>query len=592
MEKILKTLFFMVTICSISISCSDGDDETPVDPPEPPPVSGFTITSIEKLNQSASTINSHADVTSRSSLKMNFRSYVDLGESELGVTVPHYPRIKKMANGNFIMFFNQNQHGGSCYYSISSNLKLWQSMGKIFNSVNITDLTYGNSNVRMFATTDAVVLANGDILAVSSYRARDGGYTTMPRDAGLILRRSTNNGTSWSEPVAIYQGVNWEPYLIQLPSGEIHCYFTDSSRTGIQSKDTGTAMIVSKDNGKTWTPGFGSTPYYVIRSKHTINGNTYFNDQMPSVIKLNGSNELAAVVETTGGDNLYHISLAYSGEDGEWKHLAKDEAGPTDRITKAFSGAAPYLVQFASGETVLSYNSSSKLNMKMGDAKARSFGNSYIPFSGSGFWGTMQLANDHILIGSMPNTSKGTMMLAQFVLNHRITATHRSVAIDGSNTEWADTDHALFVGEKSQAQGTLRCAFDNENVYFLTEVLDNSIEKDDHVAIYLNPVTSDDKLTNEACRIKVSYNGTVISEAYNGNSWTSADLGVSVKAESENSKNDKGGYIVEISIPRSKLTIKSGEMLVNFSLFDNKEEEAIANVSSTSTAKWIPINGL
>lgn len=408
-----------------------------------------------------------------------------------------------------------------------------------------------------------------------------------------MLRRSTNNGTSWSDPVKIFQGVNWEPYLLQLPSGEIHCYFTDSNRTGIQGKDTGTAMIVSKDNGQTWTPFLGSNPYYVIRSKHTIDGKTYFNDQMPSVIKLNGSNELAAVMETTNSANEYYISYAYSGEDGEWTYLTADQAGPEDRNTKVFLGAAPYLVQFPSGETVLSYNRSNQFNLKMGDAKARNFGDSYVPFSG-GFWGgSLQVMNDHQLIGVMPNTSKGAILLAQFVLNHRIAATSRSVVIDGSNSEWTDTDHALFVGGKSQAQATLRCSFDKDNVYFLVEVLDKSIAKEDYAAIYLNPVTGDNKLTSEACRIKVSYDGIVSSEVYNGSSWTNTDLGVSGKVKYENNKNDKSGYITEIAIPRSKLNIKSGEILVNFSISDSEGgEDAIVSTSSTSTAKWIPISGL
>lgn len=76
------------------------------------------------------------------------------------------------------------------------------------------------------------------------------------KDAGIELRRSTDNGVTWSEPVKIYQGVNWEPFLLELPTGELHCYFTDSSRTGLEGHDTdtGTAMVVSADGGKTWSP--------------------------------------------------------------------------------------------------------------------------------------------------------------------------------------------------------------------------------------------------------------------------------------------------------------------------------------------------
>ena len=55
-------------------------------------------------------------------------------------------------------------------------------------------------------------------------------------------------------------------------------------------------------------------------------------------------------------------------------------------------------------------------------------------------------------------------------------------------------------------------------------------------------------------------------------------------------RNDNYGYISEISVPRSSLTISSGQVLVNFSITDNKEEEAVSDVSSIS--RWIPVAGL
>ena len=279
MRFFLKTIFFLTTISLIAISCGDKDEGDPIDPPTPPPVDVFNITPIDKLNQGDEIVNSHADNTSRSSLKMNFRSYVELNTTSLGVETPHYPRVKRMANGNFIMFFQNEQHSVSCNYAISQNLKLWTPKGKLFTN----DKSY------YYATTDAVVLTNGDILAVASFRSTTD-YKNNPQQAGLAIRRSTDNGASWSQQANIYQGVNWEPYLLEVSPGIVHCYFTDSNRTGIQGKDTGTAMVVSKDNGRTWTPSFGNEPYYVIRSKHSIDGKTYFNDQMPSVIKLNASN--------------------------------------------------------------------------------------------------------------------------------------------------------------------------------------------------------------------------------------------------------------------------------------------------------------
>ncbi len=551
------------------------------------------ITPIAELNQGTSTVNSHADVTSRSSLKMDFRSYVDLGKSEIGVDNPNYPRVKRLMNGSYIMFFHNNQIGASCSYATSQDLKTWTSKGTIFKNYSITD-SDGQANERRFSNCDALVLSNGDIIAVASYRANTG-YKEKPLDAGIIMKRSTNNGVTWSNPIEIYRGINWEPYLLELPSGEIQCYFTDSNRTNIESTDTGTAMVVSKDNGKTWTPSFGSEPYYVLRTKYTKSGKTYFNNQMPSVIKLVGSNELAAALEAN--INGYHISFAYSGESGEWKHLKVTEEGPSDRNDSAFEGCAPYLVQFPSGETVVSYNKSSTYYMKMGDAKARNFRTeTYAPFAGKGYWGTMEVIDNHRLVGAMPNTDAGKVMLAQFILNHRIAATSRTANIDGNNSEWKNTDHAIFVGDKSQAQATLRCAFDNENVYFLVEVLDRYMDKKDYAEICLSPATDNNIIAKDACKIRVAYDGIRSAEIYNS-SWISSNLGASVNTSYKGSiSNDSDvdyGYIAEISIPRSKLNIKAGELLVNFSISDSLGgEDAISNTGLKSMAKWIPITGL
>ena len=176
--------------------------------------------------------------------------------------------------------------------------------------------------------------------------------------------------------------------------------------------------------------------------------------------------------------------------------------------------------------------------------------------------------------------------------NHRINVVRRSVKVDGNNKEWANTDHALFVGEKSQVQGTLRCSCDDKNVYFLVEVLDRSLLRGDYATVYISPGDSK-SLADGAARIQVSMDGLKSTETYAGK-WNNAEMGVEVKTYVCNDTNedriDNYGYIAEISVPRSSLTISSGQVLVNFSITDNKEEEAVSDVSSIS--RWIPVAGL
>ena len=96
------------------------------------------------------------------------------------------------------------------------DFKTWSYKGKLFTNYSIID-SKGEKNDRRYSNCDGLVLSNGDILAVASYRANNG-YRDLPKDAGIEMRRSTDNGVTWSEPVSVYQGVNWEPYLLELSS--------------------------------------------------------------------------------------------------------------------------------------------------------------------------------------------------------------------------------------------------------------------------------------------------------------------------------------------------------------------------------------
>ena len=93
------------------------------------------------------------------------------------------------------------------------------------------------------------MLANGDILAFTAFRLKNG-YRLNNLNNGIKMRRSKDNGRTWSAPEIIYRGTTWEPSAVQLSSGEIHVYFTSADPN---KGDSGTALLRSKDNGATWT---------------------------------------------------------------------------------------------------------------------------------------------------------------------------------------------------------------------------------------------------------------------------------------------------------------------------------------------------
>lgn len=584
----------------------DEEEEEPGKDEEEKPEPVVFITSIDQLNQSEESLNSHADDTRRSQVKMNFRTYTEVPKSELVEPNQQYPRIKKMADGRYIMFYQKGASkssgiGQRCHWAISEDLIHWEHKGNVFTKRTLTTAD-GEKINRYYANCDAVVLKNGDILAVASYRGDK--YKEDTQWDGVELRRSTDNGQTWGDYQEIYKGgINWEPYIIELASGEIHCYFTDSNRTGEggHGQDTGVALVTSSDGGLTWNPTPQDefyAPYYVLRMAWQDGNTRRFNHQMPCIIQLNNSNELAAAMESHPGGKDYHISMAYSGEDGQWEHLAVDQEGPEDSENMQFLGSAPYLIQFPSGETLLSYNRGG-YHLKMGDARARNFEETpYDPFKSSSFWGSLCLLDSHRAIGTIPHGSNESILVAQFILNHRIQATERNVLPDGDNQEWKPQDHALFIGDQTQAQATLRAAQDDGHVYFLAEVLDRNLNRSasDYVSLYISPLSADNTLGNGAFRINISTQGVKSIEAYDNGKWVETQKDITVETticDRPDLPSDGKGYIAEIAIPREMLNIQEGELLVNYSITRNYAvQDALADHNTNDTSRWIPVSGL
>lgn len=80
---------------------------------------------------------------------MNYRMLVTMESS-----YPRYPRIKKMKNGDYILFYHNgsanNNIGRRCVYALSKDLKTWSNKGEIFNSYDIID-SKGNKNIHCYA---------------------------------------------------------------------------------------------------------------------------------------------------------------------------------------------------------------------------------------------------------------------------------------------------------------------------------------------------------------------------------------------------------------------------------------------------------
>ena len=579
----------------------------------------LTLTPFEKLNASADAVNSHKDDWAQSVLTLNYRSIVNVGASVLGTDSPSYSRIVKLADGSYILTAHDYYSGGNgstVYWATSKDLVNWTPQGKLFASRSVVNAR-GQEATRLYTNGFGKVLSNGDVLMFASFRTT-GTYSIWKwRDEqGIEMRRSTDNGKTWSEPYEVYRGPNWEAMMLEDGDGELELYFSES-RPWISGSHSGTSMVRSTDGGRTWLPGLGKEPYRVIR--HTWydahQERWLFTDQMPGLIILNDSKCKAGVFESAhdypvGGSVNFSISFAWSPEDGNWNYIEGEEkdgtgldvktakVGPADRKIDVWNGSAPSLLQFPSGETVVSYGQDAYQWLRVGDSQARNFGaaGKYLPAKGS--WSSILLDGTHELITHMRNSTDSKnvgVTICKLALNHRIAASSHKVVIDGGNSDWVNADDALFAGSKCQAQATLRCAADADNIYFLVECRDENVSKDDYVQVFIAPSDAA-KLNAQTLRVKVGLNGLRNQGVYAGN-WIEKDLGANAVVRYDATLSDASdvdnGWLTEISVPRSSVKVVDGKVKVNLALFDMEGgEDAIVFTGEKNPQKWITVTGL
>ena len=517
------------------------------------------LRTIDDLNNTPHALNSHAGVEQFSSLEADRTSYRLISKEELNISgTPTYSRIKRLNNGEWLLLFQGHKIGSYIYYCISKDLKEWSYRKALFTPYPVTHSQ--GEDQRRFSTADAVVLQNGDIIVVCSYRANKGYRKSI--DCGIMMRRSSDNGATWSNEEIIYKGTNWEPYLLLLPDGRIQCYFTDCNPA---TRNSGTSIITSSDNGKSW-----SEKQIVCRQHRCTldNGTRIYSDQMPSFRLLNDGKTLLGFLEAntsnlaTGEKSHYRMSvIRQHGVD--WTPLTGDEVGPSDRDSNIIRGAGGYVETFPSGETILSCNIHSRFSLKVGNHTGTEFNGQawdkdwLRPLPKGGYWGSTERIDSHRILATMH--CKEGIQIITLHLNHRITAPRKSVKIDGKSHEWQH-DEALFIGSDSPSQMVLRAAHDKENLYLLLECNN----KDSAVKLRIG----------ELPQLHISTKG------YKGD-------GIRVKCRKAESDKKERGFIAEVAVPLEKIaTERDGDIALWAALIGNDSQDSFSHSSELNRTTW------
>lgn len=546
----------------------------------------LSLSPFTALNQDKDPLLSHEDEIGRSSLAPIAGESWEIGQAEASVLYPSYPRIRKIGESTYALIWQNNGsstgNGKDTYYALSEDLANWSYKGLLFASRNVTSAGSGETVLQYHTNADMKLLADGRICAMSSfwtpatYRMQE-----CKADHGIRIKFSSDGAKTWSEEQVIYSGPCWEPFIVESPSGILQCYFAES-RPWISDSHSGTSMVQSSDGGATWTPGLGEEPLRVMRNSwaDADSGTSKFTWQMPVGVTLAGGSRMAFALESVTGrlsSPVHYISIAYSPESGVWTPLEDNDIGPmTDAQVNFTRGTAPSLIQFPSGETVLSYENGS-MKYRLGDQSARNFTQEGDLFTHQGAWSSLETESAHTLLAvdRKGSGSEGCITLRRLALNHSVYASLRAIAVDADDKDWSVMDHALYLGGESVG-GTLRFSTDGSYLYFLAEVADNKISKDHSVTLYLG---GPDKtisfgpsgLLSSTCsnvRLSIAYDGTL-----------------------DNNSDQDNGYRAEGSIPLSALSLIGSTLTVNAGLTGS--EGGTVNLSALEQQeKWPHILGL
>ena len=462
------------------------------------------ILPIAELNRGGTDGDHMEDDYNTASVEADFRSKVLLNSATTGsfrYDSAFYPRVKKVRDDLYLLLYHYTQTGQHLYYATSRDGVHWNAPEVLYNRVDhkfvyeYGDRT-GQTDGYYAVNPDAVVLDNGEILCAYSVRPFNG-YETYIELNGLDLIRGTvteDGRIKWSAPTRVYTGQNWEASFLKHDDGRIELYFTQIapyiSKYGYDKsyRSSGTAMLVSTDNGYTWTPSIqpgdknnyrATTVFQQIVG--TRNNLPYFCGQMPVAVSLANGKTMLAVEIRRLLQQKYDISYALSGEDGVWKALDFTEEGPDTTKANYITGASPYLARFTSGEVVMTYATGNRLWSRLGAPDGSEF--SAAAFSilpdAPGFWGSVERVGSHAMLFTNQATSSdgktsGIAMIRGY-LNHRINAPKYTVTVDGYTNDWENNTDAFFVGSATQAQVTLRTAHDDDNLYFLVSRLVNAL---------------------------------------------------------------------------------------------------------------------
>ena len=392
------------------------------------------------------------------------------------------------------------------------------------------------------AVPDLIQLSDGTI--VVGYNPRPSAPYEEDRRFGIRCVRSTDNGATWSDPIYIYDASHlfsdgcWEPSFLEMPDGELHCYFANEHPYTTNS-DQEISLCRSFDKGLTW-----SAPERVTYRAGARDG-------MPSAI-ITEDDEIVVIVEDNGqpGYHGFRATTMRCTVEQNW-HDCWVDGGSSRRnmifanaTDKQATSAAPYIRRLRNGYTLASWQGDAgrtggQLDMytAVGNKNAKSFNQVCQPFKrpsdGASLWNSVNVAFDNVVyaLGSHSGSGQGGIQLLKGYVLDYVKADFGTPVIDGSfakETWTASKCEQVVLGHQKRTRSAHDFLYDNDCLYFFSYVGDSDQHTDlidrDGVWLTLDMTNTPDTYPLEGMyRVFFDIDGSVKFYNAQGNKWVLAD---------------------------------------------------------------------
>ena len=515
----------------------------------------------------------------------------------------NYARIIQLQDGRIMA---AAESGGGISVCYSSNYgKTWTS----------PELIVRQQSLIPYAVPDLIQLTDGTILV--GFNPRPSSPYSENRKFGIRTMISHDNGKNWEGPIFIFDAQYisdngcWEPSFLELPSGELHCYFANENDFTLSNEQC-ISMCRSFDKGKTW-----SDPIRISFRPGSRDG-------MPVPI-ITDNGEIAVIIEDNGwpGYSGFRATTVRCPLSDNWNSVIGADSPNRNIIfantnDKKYKSAAPYLRKLQSGETIASWQgdygdrkgvgeSQYDMFVAVGDKDAKNFKAISAPFNLSlsqhSLWNSIAVVGDGsvIALGSIgdPNTGNAIKMIKGYPKTY-FEADFGTPVLDGSasgDTWTYKNAQQVFMGNVTKNKTTADFLYDNKYLYFTARVIDRDIYTDkvdnDGIFLSLDLENACDTYPQKGMfQFFLDVNGNVTMKYGDNNNWHDADNTEDITYI----VNTKSFYYdMEIAIPWKLLGYETApvqnQMRVNLEIRNRKdgavEKEIIPETLAKQSWSWM-----